>query len=151
MWTVFKCVLPDGKVFIGKTKRNLKTHVSMMVKACETKQDSIFMWALKKANGRAQWLDYGQFLLTSDAIKLEQQLMESTRSCERQFGYNYKIQNGTNWQHKGKSMEKSSVSRLKARFTNLSKNIEDEKLRKKVDSVVDELEIYLKKTKDSKR
>jgi hypothetical protein len=152
MITVFKCTFPDGKIFIGKTRLNWSKYIDKIYKKAKSKPDSVFLWNLSKVNlSDVKWANYGSYWSSADANKKYMELIAETKSYDRNFGYNYLTKNGTGWSKKLNSMEKSSVSRLKSRMLKLSKNIKDAELKMKVEHLIEELDLYYAKIKDSKQ
>lgn len=145
MVTVFKCVFPDGKIFVGKTKRSLSAYA----KSCENKSkkspNSIFLWALSKNINQVRWIDLGSFWTSKIASDIELKWINHHKSYDREFGYNYLGKNGDRWSENKKASEKASLSRIRTRLLNLTSKIQDVQLKSRVESVLIDVDKYLNK------
>lgn len=152
MITVFSCTFPDGKVFIGRTKLGLPKFIENARKKAQKNPDNIFLWNLSKVNpSELKWANHGTFWSSLSASKAYLELINKHKSYDREYGYNYITKNGSGWSKKGLAVEKSSVSRLKSRMLKLSKSISDKKLKKKVESIIEELDRHYKNIKGLKQ
>lgn len=140
MITVFKCIFPDGKVYIGSTKRSL----TAFIKWCKSKKknpNTIFLWAISKYDlNDLKWIEIGQYWTIKTSSEVVRNLIKQENSNNREFGYNYL----------NEKSEKTAVSRAKTRLNKLLSKIENKKLRNRILSVINDCDKYLKKSKDLK-
>jgi hypothetical protein len=150
MITVFQCIFPDNKQFIGKTKLPLKKFIHQTTLRANNKPNTIFLWALNKAKGDVKWIEIGSYWSSVEANGVYNNLVNVNQTYDRNFGYNYLTKNGNNWSQKQSAAEKASLSRLRTRLKKLLLAVNNKKLAKSIESVILNTEKYLKTIKDSK-
>lgn len=151
MVTVFQCIFPDGKQFIGKTKLPLQKFIHQSKLRAKNNPKTIFLWALNKAGENVKWIEIGVYWSTAAANSVCDQLINVNQTYDRNFGYNYLTKNGSKWGQKDRAMEKSSLSRVKTRFKKLMESVEDKKLRSRIETLMRDIDNYLKEIKGLKQ